>query len=283
MKNHCYDFKRKVEVQCKEHTLSLGYKTYIMGILNVTPDSFSDGGNFTQLQSAVEHAKEMESQGADIIDIGGESTRPGHTPIDAVEEIDRVLPVLQKLVQELDIPVSVDTSKALVANKVLEAGAHMINDIWGLQKDPAMAQVLARYDVPIVIMHNQAGTDYDGDIMEEIIRFLKKSVAIALDAGIRRKNIILDPGIGFGKTADQNIQILSRLSELNNLGYPILLGASRKSMIGKILDLEKDQRLEGTLSTSVIGVMSGVDIIRVHDVKENYRAVKVADAIIRGV
>ncbi len=283
MKNHHYDFKRKVEVQCREHTLSLGSRTYIMGILNVTPDSFSDGGKFTQLQSAVEHAKEMVSQGADIIDIGGESTRPGHTPIDAEEEIARVLPVLEKLVQELDIPISVDTTKALVANKVLEAGAHMVNDIWGLQKDPAMAQVLARYDVPIVIMHNQEGTDYEGDIMEEIIRFLKKSVSIALDAGIRRENIILDPGIGFGKTADQNIQVLARLCELNELGFPVLLGASRKSMIGKILALEKDQRLEGTLSTSVIGVMSGVDIVRVHDVKENYRAVKVADAIVRGV
>jgi dihydropteroate synthase len=277
-----YDFSRKINVKAKEYILALGSKTYIMGILNVTPDSFSDGGKFTDIEKAISHAKEMLRDGADIIDIGGESTRPGHEEISPEEEINRVLPVVEKLIKEINVPISVDTSKAIVAKKVLEVGAHMINDVWGLQKDPQLANIIAEYNVPVVMMHNQIGTEYDGDIMENIKVFLKKSIAIALHAGIKKENIILDPGIGFGKTPEQNIHVLSRLHELNDLGYPILLGTSRKSMIGKILDLPANERVEGTVATSVMGVMQGMDILRVHDVKENLRAVKVTDAIVRG-
>nr|WP_243116624.1 dihydropteroate synthase [Marinisporobacter balticus] len=253
-----------------------------MGILNVTPDSFSDGGDFIGLEKAIHHAKEMVAQGADIIDIGGESTRPGHMEVSPHEEIERVLPIVERLIKEVHVPISVDTSKALVAQAVLESGAHMINDIWGLQKDPDMAKIVAKHDVPIIIMHNQDGTEYKKDIMEDIIDFLKISIDIALDAGIKKEKIILDPGIGFGKTPTQNIHVLSRLDELNSLGYPLLLGTSRKSMIGKILDLPPKERVEGTIATSVMGIMHGMDILRVHDVTENLRATKVADAVLRG-
>ncbi|QZY54814.1 dihydropteroate synthase [Crassaminicella profunda] len=277
-----YDFSRKINIKAKEYTLALGSKTYIMGILNVTPDSFSDGGKFTNVEKAVFHAKEMIHDGADIIDIGGESTRPGHQEVSPEEELNRVLPVIEKLVKEIKVPLSVDTTKSAVAEKVLQAGAHMINDVWGLQRDPHLAKIIAKYHVPVVIMHNQVGTEYDEDIMESIKIFLNKSIGIALAAGIKKENIILDPGIGFGKTPEQNIHVMSRLHELNHLGYPILLGTSRKSMIGKILDLPATERVEGTVATSVMGVMHGMDILRVHDVKENIRAVKVADAIVRG-
>lgn len=273
---------RKVDIDCGKYTLNLGTKTYIMGILNVTPDSFSDGGKFNELENAIEHAKEMVQQGADILDIGGESTRPGHTVISVEEELSRVVPVIERLVKEVEAPISVDTYKSEVAEGALKAGAHMINDIWGLQKDENMAKVIAKYDVPVTIMHNQDGTEYKTDIMEEIFRFLKKSISIALEAGIKPENIILDPGIGFGKTPGQNMEVMNRLDELNYLGYPVLLGTSRKSMIGKILDLEPQFRVEGTVATSVIGAIKGVDIVRVHDVVENYRALKVTDAIVRG-
>lgn len=273
---------RKVDVKCGKYNLSLGTKTYIMGILNITPDSFSDGGNYLDMNNAIKHAKKMIDDGADIIDIGGESTRPGSIEVTAKDELNRVLPVVENLVKELDVLISVDTYKADVAEKVLQAGAHIINDIWGLQKDKNMAEVIAKFDVPVVIMHNQNGTEYDIDIMQSITEFFEKSIDIALKAGIKKEKIILDPGIGFGKTPEQNIHVMSRLEELNKLGYPILLGTSRKSMIGKILDLPSNERVEGTLSTSVIGIMKGIDIIRVHDIKENLRTVKVADAIIRG-
>lgn len=273
---------RKVDVKCGKYNLSLGSKTYIMGILNITPDSFSDGGNYLNMDNAINHAKKMINEGADIIDIGGESTRPGSVEVTAKEELNRVLPVVENLVEELDVPISVDTYKADVAEKVLQAGAHIINDIWGLQRDKNMAEVIAKFDVPVVIMHNQNGTEYDVDIMQSIAGFFEKSIDIALKAGVKKEKIILDPGIGFGKTLKQNIHVMSRLQELNKLGYPILLGTSRKSMIGKILDLPSNERVEGTLSTSVIGIMKGIDIIRVHDIKENLRTVKVADAIIRG-
>ncbi|MFZ5969374.1 MAG: dihydropteroate synthase [Bacillota bacterium] len=277
-----YDFQRKVDVQCGKYTLNLGSRTYMMGILNITPDSFSDGGDFIDVEKAITHAKQMVAEGADIIDIGGESTRPGSAEVNAEEELTRVLPVVKRLMEEVDVPISVDTYKAEAAEEVLKLGVHMINDVWGLQRDERMASVVAKYDIPVVVMHNQIGTEYKTDIMEEIGRFLKQSAQIALDAGVKKENIILDPGIGFGKTPEQNIHVMSRLEELNVLGYPILLGTSRKSMIGKILDLPPKERVEGTISTSVIGVMKGMDILRVHDVKENIRAVKVADAIVRG-
>jgi dihydropteroate synthase len=273
---------REINIKCGSYILELGKRTQVMGILNVTPDSFSDGGKYEELEAIINQGKKMVDEGATIIDIGGESTRPGAELVSAEQELSRVIPAVEKLVEELKVPISVDTYKWEVAEKVLELGAHMINDIWGLQKDERMASVIAKYKVPVVIMHNKINTNYDNDIMEEIKDFLRRSINIALTSGIEKNNIILDPGIGFGKTPEQNILVMSRLNELNELGYPILLGTSRKSMIGKILDLPASERVDGTVSTSVIGVMQGVDIIRVHDVKENYRAVKVADAIMRG-
>ncbi|WP_129595858.1 dihydropteroate synthase [Anaerophilus nitritogenes] len=269
-------------IRCRDYNFPLGKKTYIMGILNVTPDSFSDGGDYINVEDAIDHAKEMVLNQADFIDIGGESTRPGHTKVSSEEELKRVLPIVKKLVKEVNAPISVDTYKASVAEEVLKVGAHMINDIWGLQKDPNMAKIVAKYNVPIVIMHNQDTTEYKKDIIEEICSFFEKSIHIGTQAGIKEENIILDPGIGFGKTSEQNIHVISRLDEIKNMGYPILLGTSRKSMIGKILDLPPKERVEGTIATSVIGIMKGVDILRVHDIVENIRAVKVADAIIKG-
>jgi len=253
-----------------------------MGILNVTPDSFSDGGNFFNVDKAIEHAKEMVSLGADIIDIGGESTRPGAKNISWEEELERILPVVKRLVKEIDKPISVDTYKARVANVVLEAGVHMINDVWGLQIDPDMASVLAKHHVPIILMHNKVDTDYQFDMIDEIKMFFKKSIEIACKAGIKTNNIILDPGIGFGKTLEQNIIVLRRLGELNDLGYPLLLGTSRKSTIGKILDLPSNERIEGTLATTTMGIIQGIDIVRVHDIKENVRVARLTDRIVRG-
>lgn len=281
MRNIGYRIHRKVALKARDYNLSLGSKTYIMGILNVTPDSFSDGGEFNEIEAAVEHAKAMIREGADIIDIGGESTRPGSEEVGTEEELSRVLPIVKRLAKEINVPISVDTYKAKVADEVLNAGAHIINDVWGLQRDPDMALIIAKHDVPIVIMHNQEGHEYEGDIMEEICSFLKKSINIALDAGVKKENIILDPGIGFGKTPDQNIHVMSRLGELNDLGYPILLGTSRKSMLGKVLDLPPKERVEGTLATTTMGIIQGVDIVRVHDIKENLRTIKVTDAIVR--
>lgn len=283
MRNIAYNLHRKVDVECGQHVLKLGTKTYVMGILNVTPDSFSDGGQFVDVDKAIEHAKEMVQLGADILDIGGESTRPGSAEVDAEEELRRVLPVIERLVKEVNVPISVDTYKASVAEKVLEAGAHVINDVWGLQRDLDMASVVAKYNAPVIIMHNQKGTEYSKDIMKAICDFFVKSINMALEAGVKKENIILDPGIGFGKTPEQNMIVMSRLGELNDLGYPVLLGTSRKSMIGKILDLPANERVEGTVATSVMGVVQGVDIIRVHDIKENLRAVKVTDVIVRGL
>ncbi|SHG96584.1 dihydropteroate synthase [Tepidibacter thalassicus] len=258
-----------------------GERTYIMGILNVTPDSFSDGGEFTNVDIAINHAKEMIKNGADIIDIGGESTRPGSIEINAEEELDRVVPVVERLVKEIDVPISVDTYKASVAEKVLSLGVPIINDVWGLQRDKRMASVIAKYDAYIVIMHNQLGTEYSKDIIECIKDFFEKSIKIAKEAGIKEDKIILDPGIGFGKTFEQNVYVMKRLGELKSFDYPILLGTSRKSMIGKILDLPPRERIEGTIATTVMGIMQGIDIVRVHDVKENLRAAKVADVIYR--
>ena len=258
-----------------------GKRTYIMGILNVTPDSFSDGGNFNEIDKAIKHAKEMIEDGADIIDIGGESTRPGYTYIDPKEEAQRVVPVIKEIKKQIDSPISVDTYKSSVAEEALKVGTDMINDIWGLQKDKNMASIVAKYDAHVCIMHNQDGTEYDKDIMESIKEFLNESINIALNAGIKKEKIVLDPGIGFGKTFEQNLEVLRRLDELNELGYPVLLGTSRKSVIGNVLNVEPKERLEGTIATTVLGVRDGVDIVRVHDVKENLKAAKMADAIYR--
>lgn len=255
-------------------------KTYIMGILNITPDSFSDGGKFNNIESAINHSK-MINEGADIIDLGGESTRPGHTYVDADEELSRILPVIKKLKEEIKVPISVDTYKSKVAEESLKLGVEMINDIWGLQKDKDMANVIAKYNAYVCIMHNQDKTEYEKDIIESIKEFLNKSINIALNAGIDKEKIVIDPGIGFGKTFEQNLEVLRRLSELKELGYPILLGTFRKSVIGNVLDVEPKDRLEGTIATTVLGIRDGVSIVRVHDVLENLKAAKMADALYR--
>lgn len=267
-------------LDCRGKNLIMGERTLVMGILNVTPDSFSDGGKYFDIETAVARARQMAAEGADIIDLGGESTRPGYAPVTADEEMRRVLPVLERLVQEIDIPVSVDTSKASVARQALEMGAHMINDQWALRADRGMAAVVAEYDAPVIIMHNQSGTEYQ-DLMGDIVSFLRTSIEIAETAGVPREKIIVDPGIGFGKTVEQNLEVMGKLRELACLGQPVLLGTSRKSMIGKRLDLPADQRVEGTAATVAVAIMSGVDMIRVHDVQEMARVARMTDAIAR--
>ena len=258
-----------------------GKKTYIMGILNVTPDSFSDGGNFTNVDIAVKHAKDMVEEGADIIDLGGESTRPGHKFVSAEEELRRIVPVIKELKKEIKVPISVDTYKAEVAEEALKLGVDMINDVWGLTYDEDMAEVIGKYDASVCIMHNQNGTEYDKDIMVSIKEFLQKSIDKALEAGVKKDKIVLDPGIGFGKTFEQNVEVLRRLNELQDLGYPVLLGTSRKSVLGNIVAGEPKDRVEATVATTVTGIRDGVDIVRVHDVKENLQAAMVADKLYR--
>lgn len=268
-------------LNCRGKELILGERTLVMGILNVTPDSFSDGGRYFNIEDAVAQAERMVNEGADILDVGAESTRPNHAAVSAEEEWRRLEPVLKALLERVSIPVSVDTYKASVAAKALEIGAHIINDVWGLQRDPDIAQVVGDYQAPVIVMHNQEGTDYH-HLMGDIFTFLKESIRRAETHGLSGDQIILDSGIGFGKTTDQNLEVMARLAEFRSLGHPVLLGTSRKSMIGKTLDLTVDERLEGTLATSVLGVVAGVDIIRVHDVQANSRAVKMTDAIVRG-
>ena len=253
---------------------------YIMGILNVTPDSFSDGGMWTDMEMAKRHTADMIKDGAAIIDIGGESTRPGHQQISVQEEIDRVVPAIEMVKKNFDIPVSIDSYKGPVVEAALQAGADMVNDIWGLKYDPEMARVIAEANLPCCLMHNRNTTEY-GNLMNDICDELRESLAIARAAGISREQIILDPGIGFGKTYRQNLSVMLHLERLKELGYPVLLGTSRKSMIGLALDLPADQRVEGTLVTTVIGVEKGMAFIRVHDVKENFRAVRMTQAILR--
>jgi dihydropteroate synthase len=257
-------------------------RTLIMGILNITPDSFSDGGAFNQPEAAVAHMLQLVKDGADIIDIGAESTRPyGSKLVSAEEEASRLMPILQEVVKQCPVPISVDTYKASVAEQALQCGAHILNDIWGLQGDSQMATVAAAYNAPIVIMHNQNSTVYPSDIMGEIIRFLYQSIEIGLKAGIDFSRFIIDPGIGFGKTSAQNLQVMSRLEELSVLGCPILLGTSRKRFIGEVLDLPVDDRLEGTSATVAVGIMKGAHIMRVHDVKPIARIAKMTDHMMR--
>lgn len=258
-----------------------GKRTYIMGILNLTPDSFSDGGDFVDAEAALAHGRRMVSEGADIIDIGAESTRPGASFVEARTEIERIRPLIGRLSQEVDIPISIDTYKAEVADYALRSGAALINDVWGFQKDPRMAEVAAEHGCPAIVMHNSESSDYGEDIIEAMKRFFEETFRIAQAAGVSKEQLIIDPGIGFGKTMEQNIEILRRLYELKAIGCPLLLGTSRKSTIGKILDLPPKERVEGTVATTVMGIMMGADIVRVHDVRENYRAAKVADAVCR--
>lgn len=253
---------------------------YVMGILNVTPDSFSDGGKWTDVEKAKQHVADMIEAGAAIIDIGGESTRPGHKQISIQEEIDRVVPAIEMVKKNFDIPVSVDSYKGPVAEAALQAGADMVNDIWGLKYDPHMAELIARYRVPCCLMHNRSTTEY-ASLMDDICSDLRESLAIAKAAGIGEEQIILDPGIGFGKTYQQNLTVMLHLERLTELGYPVLLGTSRKSMIGLALDLPAGERMEGTLVTTVMGVEKGMAFVRVHDVKENFRAIRMTQAILR--
>jgi len=258
----------------------IGSRTFVMGILNVTPDSFSDGGRFDEIESAVSRALEMERQGADIIDVGGESTRPGHTPVAPEEEIRRTSPVIGELVSRLRIPISIDTSKKDVAKAALEAGASLINDVWGFRRDPEMADLAAQAGIPVCLMHNQEGTRYE-NLMDDILRQLEESAIRAVRAGVNPAGIILDPGIGFGKTVEQNLEVMRNLERLGETGFPWLLGSSRKSMIGKTLKLPAHERTEGTIATNVLAITAGADFIRVHDVRENTLAARMTDRIIR--
>ncbi len=254
-------------------------KTFVMGILNVTPDSFSDGGSYTSIDKAMEQTEKMIQQGADIIDVGGESTRPGHVQIGDEEEIRRVVPIIREIKKKFDIPVSIDTYKSAVAKAALEAGADLLNDIWGFRYDEKMAELAAEYDVPVCLMHNRDNLDYD-DFMEDVKKDLQISLDIAEKYGVKKENIMLDPGVGFGKTYEQNLIVMNYLEEIVDMGYPVLLGTSRKSVIGLTLDLPVDEREEGTLATSVLGAIKGCQFVRVHDVEKNVRALKMTDAIL---
>ncbi|MCR5743041.1 MAG: dihydropteroate synthase [Lachnospiraceae bacterium] len=254
-------------------------KTYIMGILNVTPDSFSDGGKWNHMDTALKHAEEMMLHGAAIIDIGGESTRPGYQKISEEEEEERIIPVISAIKQRFDIPVSVDTYKAGVAKQALIAGADMINDIWGLKADPDMARVIARSGAACCLMHNRDNTIYV-DFVEDVKRELMESVSIALEAGIPKDKIMLDPGVGFGKTYGQNLKALKHVEDFKELGYPLLIGTSRKSVIGNTLDLPVTEREEGTIATTVLAVKAGVGMVRVHNVEANRRAIRMTRAIL---
>ena len=262
-------------------SLAVGERTLVMGVLNYTPDSFSDGGKWNNVDVALKHMEEMVADGADIIDIGAESSRPGFTPISAAEEIARLETILPRLVAACPVPISVDTYKAETAEYAMSTGAHIMNDIWGLQYAPEpgkMAAVAAKYGVPVVVMHNHEGTEYD-DIIEDMKRFFIRSAIIADQAGMSQDQIITDPGIGFGKDFDQNVYVMKHLQELTALPYPMLLGTSRKGFIGKILDLPVTERMEGTGTTCVAGVLAGCTIVRVHDVKPIVRMCKMADAL----
>lgn len=266
--------------RCGNVEFSWGQRTYVMGVVNVAPDSFS-GDGLRSVDDAVAQARRFVAEGADIIDVGGESTRPDFTPISIEEELGRVLPVVERLVNELPVPVSIDTCKSAVARGAVVAGARMINDVWGLKRDPELAQVAADSGIPLVITQNQRGASFH-HFFPELVADLEKSLQLALNAGVEWSNIIVDPGIGFGKTVEQNLEIVRRLSELKSLGRPILLGTSRKSFIGLVLDLPVDQRLEGTAASIAIGVANGADMVRVHDVGQMVRVVRMSDAIIRG-
>ena len=291
-------------LQLGPYNFPLGKRTLIMGILNVTPDSFSDGGRYNRIDKAIAQAQRMAEEGADIIDVGGESTRPGYDPISTEEELGRVIPallrpglfpafpisteeelgrvipVIRALQKEVDLPISIDTYKSEIAAEALHEGAHMVNDIWGLKADRRMAAVVAAAGVPLCLMHNRKEAVYR-DLISDIISDLQESIDLAIAAGVKENNIIIDPGIGFGKTLDHNLEVMHHLHELKTMGFPVLLGTSRKSMIGKTLNLPVEDRLEGTAASVACGITAGVDIIRVHDVKEMYRVAAMADAIVR--
>ena len=266
-------------MQMGKYTFDTDHHCYVMGILNVTPDSFSDGGKWNDMDRAMAHAAQMIEEGATIIDVGGESTRPGYTMISDEEEISRVVPMICELKKRFDVAVSVDTYKSAVAKAAVEAGADMVNDIWGLKYDEKMAEVIANTGAACCLMHNRKEADYT-DFMPDMLEDLKETVAIAKKAGIADDKICLDPGVGFGKTYENNLEAIHHVDQLLTLGYPVLLGTSRKSVIGLTLDLPASERMEGTVATSVIGVMKGCAFVRVHDVRENARAIRMTEAVL---
>ncbi|TVX95821.1 dihydropteroate synthase [Cohnella terricola] len=259
--------------------LELGQRTLIMGILNATPDSFSDGGRYNEVDTAVERAERMAAEGADMIDIGGESTRPGHEPVPAEEEIRRIVPIIRAVKERVKLPISVDTYKAETARQALEAGAHIVNDVWGFKGDPAMATVAAEYGCPVILMHNRDNRDYT-DFIPDVLRDLEESVALAKAAGIPDDRIWLDPGLGFAKDYEKDLEVMGCLGDIVNLGYPVLLGASRKRFVQRAVGVSKDEAVEGTGATTALGIAQGCQIVRVHDVLMSKRVAAMADAVV---
>lgn len=271
----------KMKIKTKSKEFSFDKRTYIMGILNVTPDSFSDGGSYNTIDRAVEQAIQMEKEGADILDIGGESTRPNHDPVSLEEELNRVIPVIQEVKKRVKIPISIDTYKEETARLAIEAGAEMINDIWGAKKEPEIAEVAASYDVPIILMHNRKDMKYE-NLIEDMKKDLTESIEIAIRAGVPEENIILDPGIGFAKTAEHNLIVMKHLEEFQSLGFPILLGASRKSFLRKIMDVPPTERDYLTGASTCLGIVKGVSIVRVHHVKLHKELSLAMDTMLKG-
>ncbi len=267
---------------CRDYQLPLGNVTYIMGILNVTPDSFYDGGQYSEIDTAVKRAKEMVKEGADLIDIGGQSTRPGHEEISVEEELKRILPVIEVLSKELSVPLSVDTYRNRVAEKALEAGAHIINDIWGLKREPKIAETVTSYKAGLILMHNKEDNDYE-EIIKDITQHLKSCIQVALNAGLTMNHLMIDPGIGapYGKDVEQQYELLARLKDLRELNVPILHAVSRKSFLGAVTGRNTKDRLAATIACTALGIQNGVDFVRVHDIKEIRDAVKVADKLVR--
>ena len=265
-------------IQCGSYTLDYGKKTLIMGVLNVTPDSFSDGGKYNSIDNAVRRATEMVEQGVDIIDIGGESTRPGYTPISVEEELSRLIPVIEAITKSVPVPLSIDTFKAETAKESIKAGAHIINDIWGAKADPNMGKVAAELKVPIILQHNRDNNQYQS-FFRDCLNDIYESISIVKKAGVTDDQIILDPGIGFAKDLAKDLEMMRNLHTFVSLGYPVLLGPSRKRMIGGVLDLPVNERLEGTGAAVCFGIQKGCQIVRVHDVKEISRMAKMMDAM----
>lgn len=261
-------------------TLDFRQETVVMGILNVTPDSFSDGGQYDEVELALQHVEQMLADGAKIIDIGGESTRPGHKPVSLEEELARTVPIIEAIAQKFDCIISIDTYKAEVAEAAIKAGAHIINDIWGAKREPEIAKVAATYHVPLILMHNREEAVYEKSLVEEVMLDLQESIQIALDAGVPKEHIWLDPGIGFAKDTAENIEAMKGLSEVVYMGYPVLLGTSRKSLIGNVLHIPVEERLTGTAATVCYGIERGCHIMRVHDVKEISEASRMMDVLI---
>ncbi|MCU6603901.1 dihydropteroate synthase [Peribacillus frigoritolerans] len=267
------------KIKCGSFDLDYSNKTLIMGILNVTPDSFSDGGKYNRIDAALKHAERMVNDGADILDVGGESTRPNYERISEEEEIERVAPIIEAISRNIEVPISVDTYKSRVAEAAVKAGAHILNDIWGGKADSLMSKVAAEYKVPIILMHNRGNMEY-GHFVRDVLQDLFESIMLVKDAGVKDENIILDPGIGFAKDLRLNLEMMRNLDKLVSLGYPVLLATSRKSMIGHVLDLPPSERMEGTAATICHGIQQGCQMVRVHDVKEMARTAKMMDALL---